>query len=225
MSDPIPELIDFGVESLVGDTELVGRRRGAILDAATELFGRHGYHETTIKDIAGAAGVSHGLLYSYVKNKDDVLFLIIARALESYCVDMTKALDGVRNPLNRFKIAFREYCNGVIRNSYSTLLAFRHVVSLPRERRDALKSLDHKANMILANEIEACINAGHFRAVDPMVAAAMATHLSQAWTLKTWYFSRYSNESEFVEMTLEMILSALAAPHHRNSASARRNED
>lgn len=209
MSGNASEQLNFGVESLVEDSGLVGRRRAVILDAATELFGRRGYHETTIKDIAAAADVSSGLLYSYVKSKEDVLFLIIARSLEGYCVDMGKVLKGARNPLSRFKMALRTYSNGAIRNSYQTLLAFRHVVLLPKERRDTLKSLDHKATLLLATEIEACIAAGYFRAVEPMVAAAMATHLAQAWTLKTWHFARYSNEGEFVESMLDMVLSGL----------------
>jgi AcrR family transcriptional regulator len=206
------QLLDYGVESLVDDADLTERRRGAILDAAADLFARRGYHETTIKDIARSMGVSSGLVYSYMKTKEDVLFLIIARALDGYCADMTSAIKGASQPVNRFKLAFRAYCRGVIRNSNQTLLAFRHVVSLPKERRDMLKSLDDKSTVILANEIEACITAGHFRRTGPpQVLAAMAAHLAQAWPLKMWNFSRYLNEDEFVEEAIEMVLGSLAA--------------
>jgi AcrR family transcriptional regulator len=214
------ELRNFGVESLVDNGALVERRIASILDAATDLFGRNGYHETTIKDIAVAAGISSGLVYSYVKNKEDLLFLIIARTLDGYRLDMTTAMMGARDPVNRFKIAFRTYCNGVFRNSYQTSLAFRHVVSLPKARRDKVKSLDYKANLILATEIEACVAAGHFRSVEPLIAAAMAAHLAQAWTLKRWHFSRYTSESEFVEMALDMVLNGLVASKHQASTGA-----
>lgn len=204
---------DFGVDSLVDNADLVERRRALILEEATRFFGQKGYHETTIRDIAKAAGVSTGLVYSYVKNKEDVLFLIIAHALETYRREMTAALDGVKDPVNRFKIAFRTYCNGVISHRYATLLAFRNVVSLPAERRNMIKQLDVEANQVLASEIEACVAAGYFRRVEPQVAAAMATHIAQAWPLKTWHYERYSNSAEFIETALEMILNGLSNNH------------
>lgn len=47
-------------------------KRRAILDAATELFARQGYEETTIADIAQAAGVAVGTVYLYFRNKHEI---------------------------------------------------------------------------------------------------------------------------------------------------------
>jgi AcrR family transcriptional regulator len=44
-------------------------RRVEILDAAKRVFGEAGYHETTTKDIAAAAGVSEALLYQHFPGK------------------------------------------------------------------------------------------------------------------------------------------------------------
>jgi len=44
-------------------------RRVAILNAAKRVFGEAGYHETTTKDIATAAGVSEALLYHHFAGK------------------------------------------------------------------------------------------------------------------------------------------------------------
>ena len=48
-------------------------KRRAILDAARELFARQGYEETTIAEIARAAGVAVGTVYLYFENKHDIL--------------------------------------------------------------------------------------------------------------------------------------------------------
>ncbi|MCW5632102.1 MAG: TetR/AcrR family transcriptional regulator [Rubrivivax sp.] len=193
------------------EAEFAVGRRAAILDVATDLFGRNGYHETTIKDIAAAAGISSGLVYSYVQNKDDLLFQIIARSLEGYCTEMTRAMAGVRDPVNRFKVAYRTYCLGVLNNTHQTLLAFRHVVSLPKDVRDRIKALDAKSIVTLEAEIRACIDAGHFREVDPFTAGAMAAHLAQAWPLKKWLLSTHTSATEFVELALDMVLGSLSA--------------
>ncbi|OLV16367.1 hypothetical protein BOO71_0004957 [Deinococcus marmoris] len=50
------------------------RTRQAILTAATDLFERHGYTETTLDDIAAAAEISKRAIFSYFASKEDLLF-------------------------------------------------------------------------------------------------------------------------------------------------------
>jgi len=45
----------------------------SILDAAAQLFARHGYHRATTNRIAERAGVSVGSLYEYFSSKDAIL--------------------------------------------------------------------------------------------------------------------------------------------------------
>jgi AcrR family transcriptional regulator len=54
-------------------------RRRKLLDTATRLFGRQGYHATTVPMIVSAAGASTGSFYFYFRNKEDVF----AAALEA----------------------------------------------------------------------------------------------------------------------------------------------
>jgi TetR/AcrR family fatty acid metabolism transcriptional regulator len=44
-----------------------------ILEAAVTVFAGAGFHESTISQIARAAGVADGTIYLYFKNKDDIL--------------------------------------------------------------------------------------------------------------------------------------------------------
>ena len=50
------------------------RTRQAIVDAATDLFERHGYDETTVADIAAAAEIGTRTFFSYFASKEEVLF-------------------------------------------------------------------------------------------------------------------------------------------------------
>ena len=52
--------MDLRVKSKVEVPELIEKRRGQIIKAAIELFGKRGYHVTTIRDIAERANVSIG---------------------------------------------------------------------------------------------------------------------------------------------------------------------
>src|SRR3954462_4906960 len=53
--------------------------RGQLLDAAEEVFGRKGFHETTLKEVAELAEFSVGSVYSFFENKDDLFRQMFVR--------------------------------------------------------------------------------------------------------------------------------------------------
>jgi TetR/AcrR family fatty acid metabolism transcriptional regulator len=59
--------------------QLIAARRDQILDAATTVFARKGFHPTTIKDIAREAGIADGTIYNYFANKSALLIGIFDR--------------------------------------------------------------------------------------------------------------------------------------------------
>jgi TetR/AcrR family transcriptional regulator, fatty acid metabolism regulator protein len=67
-------------------------RRRVILDTATRLFGKHGYHATTVPMIVAEAEVSTGSFYMYFRNKEDVF----NAALEELGVAVAKVFDHVK---------------------------------------------------------------------------------------------------------------------------------
>lgn len=55
--------------------------RASLLAAARELFGKHGYNDTSIEQVASAAHVTTGAIYHHFHNKKD-LFKATAEALQ-----------------------------------------------------------------------------------------------------------------------------------------------
>jgi len=76
-------------------------RRRMILDTATALFGKHGYHATTVPMIVTEAEVSTGSFYMYFRNKEDVF----NAALEELGRAIAQVLDQLKqsqpDPLKR----------------------------------------------------------------------------------------------------------------------------
>ena len=58
-------------------------KRAAILETATELFGREGYEHSKWADVAAAVGIGSTALYHYFESKLHCLYEIMAEALES----------------------------------------------------------------------------------------------------------------------------------------------
>jgi len=63
--------------------QVAALRRAQILDAATKVFAQRGFHRTTIRDVAKAAGIADGTIYNYFENKTALLLGILNRLNET----------------------------------------------------------------------------------------------------------------------------------------------
>lgn len=193
----------------VDDTKLVEKRREQFVAAAAELFGRNGFHTTTIKEIAQLAGVSAGLIYAYVKTKEDVLFLVLQNVLDSYAREIPKALEGVDDPIQRFCAAVRAYCEVVGAKPDATLLAYRETKSLGREQRAAIKEMELQSNRFIIDCVEDCVRSGYFRPVNVELVAYRIVLLAHGWALKAWRFREIVTLDQYIEEELDLFLHSL----------------
>src|SRR3974377_1690933 len=147
-------MMSLTVKSKVEVPELIEKRRGQIIKAAIDLFGKRGYHVTTIREIAGHADVSIGTIYQYVSDKEDVLFLALIQVLDDYLRTIPDALEGVVDPLARFQAAVYAYCAVNGERIDATLLAYRETKSLRKTRRNLIKQKEIETNKLIAAFIE-----------------------------------------------------------------------
>jgi AcrR family transcriptional regulator len=122
------------VKSQVSDEGLVKQRRAQIVAGAVELFSEQGYYKTTVQDVAKRAGVSPGLIYQYVRDKEDLLLLSILDVLDSYAREIPAAIAGKRDPLLQYCATFETYCRVVDSRRAATILSYRSTKSLSPDR-------------------------------------------------------------------------------------------
>jgi TetR/AcrR family transcriptional regulator, fatty acid metabolism regulator protein len=82
-------------------------RRQRFLDEALKLFGRHGYHETTVPMIVRAAKGSTGNFYFYFRNKEDVFAAVLQRAGERLSEAIHRAIARRRDTAGQMEAAVR----------------------------------------------------------------------------------------------------------------------
>ncbi len=67
--------------------------RSQLLDAAEEVFGRKGFHEATLKEVADLAEFAVGSVYSFFENKDDLFRQIFVRRGAEFIPQLHAILD------------------------------------------------------------------------------------------------------------------------------------
>lgn len=197
------------VKARVADEALVRKRRQQIVAAAVELFSDHGYYGTTVQAIAARAGISTGLVYQYVEDKDDVLLLAILDVVDAYGREIPAAVEGIADPLERFRTAVSTYCRVVDRLRDATVLAYRSTRSLSPAHRKLVMQAELQSNELIARAIQDCVDAEVFTDdVDVEFLTHQAVTFAHSWALKHWRLSRRYTIDEYIERGLAMFLRA-----------------
>lgn len=204
--------MNTNVTAVVEDLALIEKRRHQIVVAATQLFSEQGFYKTTIKDIAKKAGVSPGLVYLYVREKEDVLLLVLLAVVDDYARSIPLAMEGAVDPLERLVRATIAYCRVVDHHRAATVLAYRSTKSLPPDRRLLIQQRESETNGLIAEAVLACTKAGLIRKVNIDVLTYQIVLVAHGWALKGWYFKSRLALEEYIAESLDIILTGVLTP-------------
>jgi AcrR family transcriptional regulator len=84
--------------------------RDKLVAAARDVFADRGFAGTRMGDLADAAGVAHGTVYTYFDTKEDVLLAVLDAVRSDLHAAMT--VPSVRDPIARIEAANRAYLDG-----------------------------------------------------------------------------------------------------------------
>jgi AcrR family transcriptional regulator len=111
------------------------QRRTQLLEVARELFSREGIDETSMRNIAGRAGVSPAVLYRHFADKDALLFALTEAFFDRLIGAFDAALAGATDPIQRLRALMTAYTSFGIDNPHEYRLTF--MTALPRLQRGA----------------------------------------------------------------------------------------
>jgi len=194
------------IKTTVEDAALVERRRAQLTRAAIACFSERGYHPTTIRDVAQRADVSIGLIYQYVGDKEDLLFMALQEVLDTYMRQIPMALEGITEPVQRFCTAVRAYCRVNGASVDATVLAYRETKSLRKERRTSIMQKELETNELIAACVRDCFDAGLFEAVDVDMFVYQIVMFCHTWALKAWHFAAAMDVDTYIERGLKLML-------------------
>jgi TetR/AcrR family transcriptional regulator, cholesterol catabolism regulator len=206
----IRTLKDNDIPTHIKNKALVARRRRQIVDAAVELFLKDGFHKTTTRQIARAAGISIGLLYEYIATKEDILFLVCDAIHDEMAAAVTEALERTEKGLHPLEVAIREYFLVCHRLSDHIVLIYQEIHSLPANWRKVVMENESSITGLFAQVLEGLIVAGELPDMEES-ALDLAAHnisvLGHMWAFRRWLLARYYTIEEYTEIQTGFLLN------------------
>jgi AcrR family transcriptional regulator len=123
--------------------------REALLAAARKLFAAHGFDETTVRDIAGAAGVTERTFFRYFASKDDLVYSELLDLLPQLHQGIVTAPAGLPVPL-----AVRDAVLGLAAGGPGPVVLFSGPPILRRHRPAAMRGLLLTVEASIADAVE-----------------------------------------------------------------------
>src|SRR5258705_11567278 len=178
--------------------------RDRVFEVAAEVFHRKGYDNTSMSDVASAAGLTKAGLYHHVASKESLLYTILDSGLdmtESYVV---KPLEEIADPLQRLKTMIDLHLQLVLeeRNLQVTGLLHECKTLAPADRTRINRRKKEYVKMT-TKLIADVIKKYNVKDVNPKVAAFALLGMLN-WTYQ-WYSTAGSNSREEIAQNFQQI--------------------
>ncbi len=147
-------------------------RRQQIIQAAIELFSRHGFRGTTTREIAEAVGISEAALFKYFATKEDLYTAIIeTKARTDEVIALAAQAAARRDDAGVFQAVGLHFLEEVQRDASLMRLLLFSALEGHELSEMFFRSRVRRMHEFLAEYIRAGTAAGRFRPLDPLLAA------------------------------------------------------
>lgn len=161
-----------------------GRRRAAIIKSAAHVFGRKGFHATTLEEIAAELRVTKASLYYYFSTKEELLYEVHLLSMH----DVLSRLEAIRatreSPVVQLEAAITEHLR-VLAGDYEGAFLLQQEYDLPAEYREQIVRLRDRYEKTLLEIVQEGERQRVFRVKDARVAVRMMLGAIN-WFLR-WY--------------------------------------
>lgn len=163
----------------------VENSRARLRDAAVTAFAERGFHGTTTRDIATAAGMSPAALYVHHRSKEELLHELSRDGHEATVALVREAIAAHDSPTGQLRALVHDFAVHHARAHTSARVVNYELASLSPEHLAAILAVRHEIDALVRGVVEAGVAAGEFAVPDPRLAAAAI--LSLGIDIARWY--------------------------------------
>lgn len=196
----------------IKNPDLVKERRRQIVDSTVHLFVEHGYHKTTTRMIAKAAGFSIGSLYEYVGSKEDVLYLVCT----SIHIEIEKAVEEAlaHTVEGRSSLAeiIREYFQVINKMNDHVILMYQVTQFLPEKWQRKVLDNELRITQIFIDALTRLSGKKDFPTLDEKSINLVGHNISvlgHMWAFRRWYFLKEFTLENYIKYQTRFILGLI----------------
>ena len=191
--------------------------RNRIFDVAAEVFHRKGYDNTSMSDVASAAGLTKAGLYHHVASKESLLYTILDSGLdltESYVV---KPVEEIADPVQRLKTMIDLHLQLVLeeRNLEVTGLLHECKTLSPADRTRINRRKKEYVKMT-SKLIADVVKKQNIKDVNPKLAAFALLGMLN-WTYQWYKATGPSRRDEIVATFQQIFLQGILGANQRRA--------
>jgi len=190
--------------------------RDRLAAAAARMFAQHGYHGTSINDLAVAVGVQKSSLYAHISHKSDLLADITLAGAAAFHSALDALPDGAA-PGERLELALRAHLAVVESQLDVATVWLQEWRYLTGEARDVFLRERHRYEERIRDLFEAAIRSGELRR-DLDVDDATLVFLSVA----NWAYTWLTPETDVAGLTARLMPVLLGGMGRVTSSAALR---
>jgi TetR/AcrR family transcriptional regulator, cholesterol catabolism regulator len=200
------------------------KAKKSVFEVAAEVFHRKGYDNTSMSDVAEAAGLTKAGLYHHVASKESLLFTVLDSGLDFTESYVMKPLESIADPLERLRTMIDLHLRLVLeeRNLEVTGLLHECKTLSPSDRARIDKRKKEYVRMT-TKLITDVVKKFNLKDVNPKLAAFALLGMLN-WTYQWYKVSGSSSREEIVEnfqhIFLQGILGDAWAEHRAIKAVA-----
>ncbi len=197
------------IPTQVKNPELVNRRRRQIADAAVQLFIEKGFHKTTTRQIASAAGFSIGSLYEYFASKEDILYLVCESIHAEVERGVTMVMSQATGGQDALSAVIREYFKVCDRMSDFILLIYQETQSLPVQWQKRVLENELRIAGLFIEALARIASTGELPNLDERSLELTAHNivvLGHMWTFRRWFLTRHYSIEDYINLQTKLIL-------------------
>jgi AcrR family transcriptional regulator len=182
-----------------------------IVEAASQLFEKKGLYDTSVAEVAQAAGISAPVTYHYLTRKSDIMLLIMEHFTNQFINCVIPEIENLSNPLEKLKRAMAIYFQLFNENMVKVVLVYRESRTLDKAGRKKIMAAEIEQVKIIEDIIKEGIDQGVFKKVDADLAAYNIIMAGHTWALKSWHYHKKFTLDQYLALQTQFFIDALSA--------------
>ena len=198
------------IASSVKDESLIEKRREQMIRGAVTLFKEKGFHRTTTREIAKAAGFSIGTLYEYIRTKEDVLYLVCDSIYDEVHTRLDR-LDIEQGSIDVLVTAIEHYYTLIDDMQDEFVVMYQESKSLPKDALSYVLNKEIEMVALFERLLTQCVDNGEIN-MTPKEVVMASHHLfvqGQMWAFRRWALRDFTIQ-EFIDMQTKFLLQGMA---------------